>query len=86
MRWVIGECEHNDGPVSSLLPKPVLDETKDGKFGGQGGARTFVLCRRESESDREVENRGGVDVEVSGVGRGVAIPKVTVSLIAEAAA
>ena len=37
-------------------------------------------------SDREVEKRGGVDVEVSGVGRGVAIPKVTVSLIAEAAA
>ena len=82
----MGECEHNDGPVSSLLSRTGLDETEDGKVGRQGGARTFVLCRRETESDREVEKRGGVDVKVSGVGRGVAIPKVTVSLIAEAAA
>ena len=45
------------------------------------------LCCAEGKRNRtEVEKRGGVDVKVSGVGRGVAIPKVTVSLIAEAAA
>ena len=82
----MGKCENNDGPVSSMLSRAGLDETEDGKFGGQGGARAFVLCRRETESDREVGDRGGVDVEISGVGRGVAMPKVTVSRIAEVAA
>ena len=45
----MGECEHNDGPVSSLLSRTGLDETEDGKVGRQGGARTFVLCRRETD-------------------------------------
>ncbi len=75
----MGECEDSGVPVGSILSGTVL-ETEYRRFGGSEDVRRCALCWRATAAGREVEEREGVDVEVSGVGWGIVIPEVTISL------
>ncbi len=61
---VMGECEDSGAPVGSILSR---SGAEDGGFGGSEGVRRPALCWRGRATGGEGEERGGTDVEVSGV-------------------
>ena len=83
---VMGECEDSSRPVGRILSRSGLEGAEDGGLGGSEGVRRSGLCWRETAAGGEVEEGGGADVEVSGVGLGIVIPEVTMSRIAPAVA
>jgi len=79
---VIGGRE-DSGEPGGILSRTGLE---DGRFGGSEGVRRSRLIWRATAAGGEVEEREGKDIEVSGVGWGIVIPKVTMSRIAPAVA
>jgi len=59
---VVGECEDSGGPVGSILSRSGLEEAED------GDVRRCALFWTATAAGGAVEERGGADGEVSGVG------------------
>ena len=74
---VMSECEDSDGLVGSIASRTGFDEAIEGAFCGPEGVYWSALCLGaaiEGGSEERV-----VDVEVSGVGRGVVVPELSMS-------
>ncbi|KAH9017466.1 hypothetical protein EDB83DRAFT_2437488 [Lactarius deliciosus] len=70
--------------VGSLFSRTGLEEADNGRFGGSEDIRRSGLYWRETPVAGEVEESGGVDVEVSGVQWSTVKAEVTTSRIAPA--
>lgn len=71
---VVCECGDNGGPVDSMLSRTGSKEAEDRTFDVSESVRGSVLYRRSAlywratTAGGEVEERGGADDDVSGVG------------------
>ena len=80
----MNKCQDNGEPVGSILLRTGL-EADVREFSESGGVRGALYWRETAEGGEVGERRGrGADMEVSGVGYGAVIPKVTTSCIAPA--
>jgi hypothetical protein len=74
----MGEFEDNGGTVESIFSVPEI-RGEDGKSGTPEEVRRSVSCREATKLGEEVEARGGVGFEVSGVVWGVVLAGVSMA-------